>query len=396
MNLERWLIERYGAEKFTPGLDRVQTYLKPHLEKTKKLEPTIITIAGTNGKGETALCLAEQARRAGIKYALWTSPHIESLCERFQTNDGDITAEELQDLLFHEDQQKRESGIGLSYYEILWATWLSWALRREASLWIVEVGLGGRLDAVNTLDADIVGLCSISRDHQSFLGNRYDQILMEKLGVVRAKKTLISSLELRYLREITQRTVNQVDCHWRDLFEEGKLTKNKDFSFRNRLLAREIWEELGHSWIPLENLSFRGRGESVSFMNHEFIFYGAHNPDGVRKLIHLLRSPPYNSGKDSFHHIWVAMSQRPVNDLKVMVHMIRQLPSSMTQLSFTTFDHEKADAGDGWWGQGEARFVHDWKNLLKDLDEKKPQRILVFGSYYFVSAIKSYFSQHGR
>jgi len=396
--LQDWLLAHYGRETFLPGLERVRDFLRSEIAAVGILKPTIITVAGTNGKGETALSLAHMARQAGIPFVLWTSPHLLSVTERFQNNAGEIPVAELEEKLLAGEEVRRHRSVGLSYYEALWAAFLRWGLDQKARLWILEVGLGGRLDAVNVLAADVVALTSISRDHQEILGHTYQKILAEKLGVVRPGCKLVSALELRYLRQLTRTFVDREGVSWLDLFETAALSCETSFSERNRALAVAAWRAAGLSPVAPPSVVFAGRGETCQWQGHEFVFYGSHNPDGMRKMVQFLQSNSYNPRKEFFHQIWVAFSQRPQADLRSMVKMAARLASKQSAVFITRFTHPKAASGDGWWKGGEgssATYIHEWTELLSKLKTGEPQRVLVVGSYYFVAQVQSHlFAPH--
>lgn len=397
VELQAWLVRKFGAEKFRPGLERVGGFLRAELTAVQALNPRIITVAGTNGKGETAMTLARLAKARGESYVLWTSPHLLRVTERFQSEVGEIPVADLREFLEAVEHDARAEGVGLSYYEILFCAFLRWGLKRSANLWIMEVGLGGRLDAVNLLDASTVVLTSISRDHQEFLGNRYSEILHEKLGVLRPGATLFSALESRYLRELTERFCHRLGVTWQDLFIEGALNRESSFSQRNRRLAETVsgGQKLGQK--DDASVVFAGRGEKWRWANHEFTFYGSHNPDGVRKLVQLVSQRFYTNPQENFHQIWAAFSQRTPKDLLAMVRMLAALASPRTRVCLTQFDHPKAARLDEWWKSGEGSPVqtfHEWTELLKDLPPA-PAHVLVTGSYYFVATLQSHLLELG-
>lgn len=385
--LQEWLLENYGAEKFRPGLERVGTFLCEELAAIRQLNPRIITVAGTNGKGETAFSLATLARQGGENFVVWTSPHLVRVTERMQNPQGEIPVDELHTLLQEVRTRAQREQVGLSYYEVLFCAFLRWGLKQQARVWIMEVGMGGRLDAVNLLDAQEVALTSISRDHQEFLGYRYQEILREKLAVARKGGLLVSALESKYLREQTESFCRLQGIRWEDLFESRALGDGSSFSERNRLLAQRIWGKSG----PLNEV-FPGRGEVWSCLGHEFQFYGSHNPDGMRKLVQLLRGGFYTSPQEKFHQIWAAFSQRSPKDLRAMAKMLAALASPRTQVCLTQFTHPKASALDEWWRQDEGSSLqsfHEWTELLTALPGSST-KILVTGSYYFVGAVQSH------
>lgn len=389
--LQDWLMQQYGAEKFRPGLERVAAFLSDELAAVKKLNPKIVTIAGTNGKGETALSLAQIARQEGKSYVLWTSPHIHSVCERFQNQDGAISEPALTELILAGEKIRALKKVGLSYYEALWCAFLRWGLSQKAEVWILEVGLGGRLDAVNLVDAQVVALTSISRDHQEFLGHRYQQILYEKLGVLRLNCTLISALESQYLRSLCAEKVKDLMVTWKDLFATQQLSSKASFSERNRGLAQEIWLALYQQQVNLRSEPLLARGEVIHWRGHEFTFYGSHNPDGVRKLVQFLQSSSYNLERKFFHQVWGAFSQRPDPDLRAMVKMLAGLEKCGASVFITRFEHLKAAVPTEWWGEqsgAKVKYIHEWNELKQSLASQSHQRILVVGSYYFVAQVQ--------
>ena len=390
MILEEWLMQHFGAEKFAPGLERVGSFVAPYLNEIQRQKPIIITVAGTNGKGQTAMSLARHLKHNQKSFALWTSPHIERVSERFVAQTGEIDRALLQELLEFEAARAKAQSVGLSYYEILWAAFLRWVTLQPKEFLVLEVGLGGRLDAVNLLDAQVVALTSISRDHQEYLGGRYELILQEKLGVLRKGASLFSTLETTYLNERIERHSKKLGYKWINL--SSLLGSQSDFWARNELLSQSIIQSFALSPAPAPE-DYLARGETQKFKGHEFVFYGSHNPDGARKLIQLLQHKTYNFTQHRFDRVWVAMSQRSEKDLRAMAKIFSRFQDCGIPVSFTLFHHPKAAAKSGWWGSTKAQYFEDGTRLLEQLDERAGQKILVTGSYYFIAQLKSLFSQ---
>ena len=390
MILEEWLMQKFGAEKFAPGLERVRSFVAPYLDEIKRQAPVIITVAGTNGKGQTAMSLARHLKHNQKSFALWTSPHIERVTERFVDESGEIERALLQELLEFEAARAQVMGVGVSYYEILWAAFLRWVSLKPKQYLVLEVGLGGRLDAVNLLDAQVVALTSISRDHQEYLGHRLELILQEKLGVLRKGASLFSSLESAYLNERLGRHSKMLGYQWTNL--SRNLGSQREFWARNEFLSQSITHSLGLVSAPLAQ-DYIARGETQKFQGHEFTFYGSHNPDGARKLIQLLQHKTYNFKQHRFDGVWVAMSQRTEADLLAMAKIFSQFQDCAIPVSFTLFQHPKAASRGSWWGSTKAKYFEDWTSLLEQLSSQPEQKILVTGSYYFIAHLKSFFSQ---
>jgi dihydrofolate synthase/folylpolyglutamate synthase len=392
-SLTEWLMANYGREemKKETGLSRIKEVLGlliPQLSKKK-----IITIAGTNGKGETTLRLSQELGKR--THCAWISPHIERITERFRDENGEISENELQKLVNGCHELVIKNSFRLSYYEFLFFVFCTWAARKDPEFLLLEVGLGGRLDAVNIFDADMVLLPSISRDHQEFLGNRYDLILGEKLALLRQNSVLVSFLSLKYLCERAETISHSVGAKFIDL-EAMKLAGSWDFSRRNHLLARAacllltktpengLREALSHT--TFDDTQLANRGERV-LERGEWIFYGSHNVDGVRNLIQFLKCGNYNFSRPPYDVVLVAFSQRDPRDLRVMLRMLKK--SGLGNLMVTTFPHAKAAPAammEELASLEGIKFVHDAQVLIQN--SQPGHRCLVTGSYYFLGHFK--------
>jgi dihydrofolate synthase/folylpolyglutamate synthase len=151
--------------------------------------PVALTVGGTNGKGSTCAFLETILLEAGYRVGTYTSPHILRYNERVRIQGEDAT-----DALLVESFERVEAARGatpLTYFEFgtLAALWIFQASKLDA--WVLEVGLGGRLDAVNVIDADCAIVVSVDLDHQAFLGNDRESIGFEKAGIFRAGRPAI-------------------------------------------------------------------------------------------------------------------------------------------------------------------------------------------------------------
>jgi dihydrofolate synthase / folylpolyglutamate synthase len=165
-----------------------------------------VLIAGTNGKGSTAATLSSILTAAGYRTGLYTSPHLIRVNERIQIDGHEISDEDFARLYFHVDESARllvDSGdlpYPPSFFEVLTAVgFLYFAGERAAQtektpvdIAILEVGLGGRLDATNIVDPVLSVLTDIALDHQDYLGNTITEITREKAGILRPGGTLIT------------------------------------------------------------------------------------------------------------------------------------------------------------------------------------------------------------
>ena len=143
----------------------------------------VISVAGTNGKGSSIIMLDRILRNAGYKIGRYTSPHLLRYNERICINGNEVSDTELCESFDRIDRARGD--ISLTYFEFGTLAALDLFRQHNIQLAILEVGLGGRLDAVNILDADISLITSIDIDHQEWLGNNRESIGREKAGIFR-------------------------------------------------------------------------------------------------------------------------------------------------------------------------------------------------------------------
>jgi dihydrofolate synthase/folylpolyglutamate synthase len=264
--------------------------------------------------------------------------------------------------------------------------------------------MGGRLDAVNLFDADISLITSISRDHQDFLGNTLKEILSEKWGITRAGKVCFSALESNYLRYLLSGWAKEKGVLWSDLFDLHLLQKTDAFPVRNLEIAKKCMETLfperkdviERNTPALRSKIFKGRGELLSFNQRQFIFYGSHNLDGVRKLLHLLRSDCYTFKAGEKYCFLISLSARRREEMLGMLSafVCFSKSSRVKAIYVTNFTHHKAATADvlkeviaevHLKHQGKIQFVEDWKKIVL---EDHVGKYLVTGSYYFVGKVQ--------
>ena len=186
--LDGWLrhIEQVHPRSIEMGLERVQT-----VKRAMALEPRfpVITVGGTNGKGSACAMLEAILHEAGYRIGCYTSPHLLRYNERIRVSRAEATDEQIIEAL--RAVEKARGATPLTYFEFgtLAAVWLFTQLQVDGA--ILEVGLGGRLDAVNAFDADCAMLMSIALDHMEYLGDTRAAIATEKAGIMRPARPAI-------------------------------------------------------------------------------------------------------------------------------------------------------------------------------------------------------------
>jgi dihydrofolate synthase / folylpolyglutamate synthase len=175
------------AHKF--DLDHMRVLLAA-LDRPERRFPSVL-IAGTNGKGSTAATLASILKASGLKTGLYTSPHLVRINERIRIDGEEISDDSFAELQGKIDRvaeklvEKSELPWHPSFFEMMTAIAFEYFARERVELAVLEVGMGGRLDATNVVEPRVSVITDISLDHQKFLGNTVGEIAREKVGIIR-------------------------------------------------------------------------------------------------------------------------------------------------------------------------------------------------------------------
>jgi dihydrofolate synthase / folylpolyglutamate synthase len=188
--LQDWLAhcERLHPKAIEMGLERVRTVAD---RMALRFDCAVVTVAGTNGKGSTCAMLEAIALQAGYRCGVYTSPHLVHFEERCRIQ-GEIARADSLVSHFARVEAARQDVL-LTYFEFTTLAIMSLMAASNLELAILEVGLGGRLDAVNVIDTDCAVITSIALDHMEFLGNDRESIGREKAGIMRTGKPVIVS-----------------------------------------------------------------------------------------------------------------------------------------------------------------------------------------------------------
>jgi len=226
--LAEWLafIERQHPQAIALGLERVR---EVHERMKTRMPCPVVTVAGTNGKGSTCALLEAILRAAGYRTGLYTSPHLVHYNERVRISGLALEDQPLCEAF--DAVEKARGEIPLTYFEYgtLAALWIFAQQKIEAA--VLEVGLGGRLDAVNVLDADCAVLTSVGIDHVEYLGAERESIGREKAGIFRPGRPAVVA------EPAPPRTVLEAKC---DLLLIGR-----DFGFTSEKTQWTYWGPRG-------------------------------------------------------------------------------------------------------------------------------------------------------
>lgn len=189
-SLADWLehIERVHPQSIALGLDRVRA-----VRDAMGLSPafTIVTVGGTNGKGSACMMLEGILHHAGYQTGVYTSPHLLRYNERVRIGRVAVDDMALAKAFGQVEQARRATGVALTYFEFGTLAALRLFIDARVDVAVLEVGLGGRLDAVNVFEPDCAMVMSIALDHMDYLGGTRELIAFEKAGIFRTDKPAI-------------------------------------------------------------------------------------------------------------------------------------------------------------------------------------------------------------
>lgn len=298
-------IHSLGNFKLPAGLQRITAALSALSCPQNKFES--IHIAGTNGKGSVSAMLAKIFETAGFKTGLYISPYIIDFRERIQINGNFISEEDL----IKYSQRVKNTGIALSEFEFITAAAFSYFADEKCDIVIAETGLGGRLDATNTLErVRAAVITKVGLDHSAILGDTVEKIAAEKCGIIKNFSTVVSanqkSAVMNVIKKYTENYVVPDVSHLKVLKCDGSGTtyiyKEKEYSLslcgeyqiENSLTAIETVSASGFN-IPYETVKkalgatfFPARAEIIS-REPLTVLDGAHNPDGAEALAEIMK-----------------------------------------------------------------------------------------------------------
>ncbi len=405
MNSFSWesFLEQLGGEKrIHYSLENLLGALKEagHPEKTVKS----LVIAGTNGKGSTTLFISEALKAHGARVATYLSPHLQHLRERFQDGLRPWSVERLSGHV--EALAPLAQKWKLSYFEFLTLIFFWDSAQTHPDFNILEVGMGGRLDATNVTEPKGVVLTNISWDHAEYLGNTLEKILVEKMGVLRSGVPVVSGLQEPTLREILQKECERVSSplYFTDSVPRKVLRKSwegqevlidgHNFFLKNPsggalenavtayLFLRKVFPEIPVSTLQLAFRSMvnPGRLEIVQ-ENPRIILSGDHNVAGMKTLTDTLLEL-------GAKNLYVLCGFGPDKEASQMIQAL--LPFSK-ELLLTRVPRARGEYDEKY--QSLANYEEDPAKAFRELLKKlTPQdTLLVTGSLYLVGDLRGLF-----
>lgn len=302
------------------GIDRIRKLLSFLGNPQDSYESVLV--AGTNGKGTTAAILSSLLSSAGNKTGLYTSPHLVSICERIRIGNELVSEADFArlvaeiKLVIDEEWIPSEWGL-LTYFEILTACAFLYFSQQKIDVAVLEIGLGGRLDATNVVSPKVSIITPIAMDHQHILGDNILKIAAEKAGIIKSNGYLLSGrqqpevqaklksiagdlnseseflgLDFDYRKSIQTETGMTFEF----MDEEYAIPFYADYQVDNALLAlkaaRVICPEISNSQIVkgFDQARWEGRFEKFLCNDVDVILDGAHNQHAAESLVKTLRA----------------------------------------------------------------------------------------------------------
>lgn len=390
-------IHSLGNFSLPAGLDRITAVLERLLNPQNSFHA--IHIAGTNGKGSTAAMLAEVLKTAGYKTAFFTSPYIIDFRERIQINGEYIPKEDLASLA----DTVKAVGIELTEFEFITAVAFLYFSEQRCDIAVVEAGLGGRLDATNTLNNVIASVITkIGLDHTAILGDTIEQIAAEKCGIIKSAPLITIIRQDKKALDVIKKHTNTLiipeedrleilksDLSGNEFLYKGKRYKTAllgDYQIENALTVIETLDacEIDISYedvaLGIENTRFPARMES--FMDGRIILDGAHNPDGAEALSAVLarEKGPKTAiiGMMRDKDIKTVLKQTLVYFDRVITVRAACMPRAVSAEELCELASEFCK---------EASAAQDYKSALS-LATSSEDRVFIFGSLYLASGIR--------
>ena len=242
---------RYNEDTFS--LDRMYRLLKGVGNPHEKL--TSVHIAGTKGKGSTCAMLAEMLMASGYKVGLYTSPHVLDLRERICVNRQKISEAAMTRMVRKiAPVVKKMADDPPTFFEILTAIAFMHLVISKVDLAVIETGLGGRLDSTNVLNPEVVGITSISIDHQRQLGDTVGKIAKEKAGIFKSGVPAVSVLQdietMKVLKSEANRTGSPLRFTGKDIDFSYRFESSRDLGPHTRVCLTTTTSRYEHLPVP--------------------------------------------------------------------------------------------------------------------------------------------------
>ena len=302
-----WILEKLpfyqekGNEAYKPGLERITSFLKVLNNPHKKLK--FIHVGGTNGKGSTCHYLSSILQESGYSVGLFTSPHFFDYRERIRINNKKITKSYVNE--FINSNKEISEDLSLSFFELSFGLAAKYFYENKLDIAIIEVGLGGRLDATNVINPLMSIITNVSLDHTDLLGNTPQEIAQEKSGIIKKDSITIIGEDNNLTDQIFISKAKEQNSiiHFNDMSNESYsnvLYQNKNISTAIYAIKHLVDFNISKQNIEdgidniIENTGYFGRWFKLS-EDPTVLVDVAHNISGFEYLALQIEKLEYNN-----------------------------------------------------------------------------------------------------
>ncbi|QVK05153.1 Mur ligase family protein [Mycoplasma mycoides] len=340
-----------------------------HPEKFLK----VINVVGTNGKGSTSFYLSKGLLKKYQKVGLFISPAFLYQNERIQINNTPISDNELKSYLDKIDYLIKK--YQLHFFEIWTLIMILYFKDQKVDIVVCEAGIGGIKDTTSFLTNQLFSLCtSISYDHMDILGNSIDEIIYNKINIAKPNtKLFISYDNLKYKDKINEQLINKnVELIYTDLYEDQII-----YQQANKGLVKKVLEYLNIFQTDIFQLQPPlGRFTTIRTFPNHIIIDGAHNVDGINKLIQSVKSL-----NKEFIVLYASINT------KEYLKSLELLDQNFNEVYICEFNFIKSWSIDNIDHKNK---IKDWKKFLKN----NTKNIIICGSLYFIPLVYNYLTNN--
>ncbi len=406
----------YPSKK--PDITRIKKALK-ELKNPQNLFASI-HIAGTNGKGSTAVMLSEILRANGYKVGLYTSPHLITIHERIKINQKNIEENQLEEIL--KETWNLVEKYSLTYFETLTLSAFIYFANEKIDIAVIETGLGGKYDATNTINNVLISIITpVDFDHTELLGKNIESIASEKAGIIKKNTHVVTAKQKKEIEKIIKETASNLnsklfilgnDFNYKFLCYDWTVPEQKfsyfgnDFSYSDISLSLLGKHQLINASLSiksvnilkkngyiiteesikeaLKNTKWPARFQIFNYNKTKFIIDGAHNPHGAISLSETLKD--YGVKDKEITFVMNIMREKDYkNIVKILSKFAKKViifkSKSPRSLSYETLYSE-------WLNFIDKNKVKIMGNFNEIFNEIKKEKIVCWtGSLYFAGQV---------